>query len=154
MQALILENPLPLFFLHMSLFMSSLSYKASCIVINFLIIWSICQNYFRFKNGPQYTARWTALLLILLMGFLLQIFVWKTFLVHLRYFYLIFSFIATCLMVSTTRIPQYFPFLQTFLFFPELDVLFIPLFVFFHFSFRVWYIFLYQTPFLYPGSIF
>ena len=71
-------------------------------------------------------------------------------------FLVIFSFI---LLVWWHQLPMFpsisnFSFLQEFLFFLTLAVLFLMLFVFFHFSSWTLHIFLYQIPFLYPSSIF
>ena len=47
-----------------------------------------------------------------------------------------------------------FHFLQAFWFFLDLAVIFLPLFVFFHFSWWAWHIFLCQIPFLYILAIY
>ena len=53
--------------------MSSLTSKALCIVINFLVLWSIClsSSIVYFKNGPENLTRSTAQAFLPLMKFLL-----------------------------------------------------------------------------------
>ena len=78
---------------------SFLGCKDLYIVISFLVLWSIHWNScLTFRNSPEYLTRGTALTIIPLMKFLLYIFVSSSFLVLLRYSFLIFSFIATCLI--------------------------------------------------------
>ena len=76
-------------------------------VISFLVIWSICLSCFlvHFKNGLKYLTRGTAQVFIPLIRFLL--FVSSSFLVRLRYSFLIFPFICICLMVSASKMPKY-----------------------------------------------
>ena len=175
-----------------NLLISSLESKALCIVISFLILWSICLIYFlvHFKDSPKYLTRGTAQAFISLMGFLQQSLFSRGFLVRLWYSLLIFlssspvcwcplpvfpstyhhhhhhhqvvlpaqisltlsrhlslSFIAfgrssglhpvsshnCCMYVRAGRPACNFPILQEFWFFPNLEVLFLPLLLFFHF---------------------
>ena len=60
-----------------------------------------------FKKSPEYLTRGTAQVFITLIRFLLDSSVWSSFLVLLRSFFLIFSFISTCLMVSATKMSKY-----------------------------------------------
>ena len=70
--------------------MSSLVRKALCIVINFLILWSICcSSLVNFKNGPEYSPREIIQVFFSLMKFLQLSLVSRSFLVGLRYFFLI-----------------------------------------------------------------
>ena len=79
-----------------SLSTSSLGCYALCKVISFLVLWSICWfSLVHVKNGPEYQR------------FLLDNFVSNSFLVLLSYSFLIFSFISTGLMVSTSKMPRY-----------------------------------------------
>ena len=72
----------------------SLSMSSLFTVINFLVLWSIClsSSPVNFKNGLEYLTRGTAQVLIALMIFLLQSLVSRSFLVLLRYSFLIFFF--------------------------------------------------------------
>ena len=65
----------------------------------------ICLNFslVHFKNDPEYLSK----VYILLMRFLQQSLVSRSFLVHLRYFFLIFSFISLCPMVFTSNILKF-----------------------------------------------
>ena len=74
--------------------MSFVGCNAMCHVINFPVLHSIClrSSLVLFKNGPEYLTRETALVFISLMGFLLQHLVSRSFLVRLRYYFLLFSF--------------------------------------------------------------
>ena len=104
----------------------SLGCKTFCIVINFLVLWSIClsSSFIHFKNGPKYLARGTAAEFGFEKLFLSSPLVWLCPLP---------IFPSSC----------NFPFLQVFWFFLVMAVLFLPLIVFFHFSFS-WHIFQYQ----------
>ena len=65
-----LASPLsPCFLDTYSLSTSSLGYKALCIVMGFLILWSIYRNFslVLFKNGPKYLTKVTAQVFIPLM---------------------------------------------------------------------------------------
>ena len=105
-----LASPLPPSFLETySLSTSSLGYNALCMVISFLVLWSICLSscLVHLRKGPEYLTRGTAQVFIPLMRFLLESFVSSSFLVLLRYSFRIMSFIFTCLMVSGSKIPKY-----------------------------------------------
>ena len=105
---LLLVKPLPPPFLDTyNLFMSSVGCKTLYTIIHFLLHWFICLNssFTHFKNGPGYLTRRTTLVFIPLMKFLLQILISRSFLVHARYFFLIF-FISACLMESASSIPK------------------------------------------------
>ena len=94
---------LPLFLIH-SLSTSSLVFNAVCIVISFLVFFlSICLS----SKGPEYLTGDTAQVFIPLIWFLLESFVTSSFLVLLRYYFWILSFMCTCLMVSASKIPKY-----------------------------------------------
>ena len=83
-----LASPLPPSFLGTySLSTSSLGYNALCMVISFLVLWSICLNssLVHLRKGPEYLMRGTAQVFIPLIRFLLESFVWSSFLVLLRY---------------------------------------------------------------------
>ena len=113
-----LVSPLPPSFLDTySLSMSSLGCNAFCMVISFLVLWSIClsSSLNHFKNGPKYLTKGTSQVFIPLIRFLVYSFVLSSFLVLPRYSFLSFSFISSCLMIfpSICR----FPVLQAFYFF-------------------------------------
>ena len=67
--------------------MSSLRRKAKCIIINFLVFWSICQSSFlvHFQNSPENLRRVNDQMFILLMRFLFLILVSTRFLVCLGF---------------------------------------------------------------------
>ena len=115
-----LASPFPPSFLHIySLSTSSLRCNALCIVKSFLVLMSIClsSSLVHFREGPEYLTKGIAQAFIpFYKAFLLDNFVLGSFLVLLRYSFLIFSFIFTCLMVSASRYPGIcrFPFLQVF----------------------------------------
>ena len=92
-----------------SLSRSSLGCNASCMVINFLVLWPIClsSSLVHLRKGPEYLTRGTAQVFIPLIRFLLESLVSSSFLVLLRYSFWILSFISTCLMVSASNISQY-----------------------------------------------
>ena len=92
-----------------SLWTSSLGCYAFCMIISFLVLWSIClcSSLVHFKKSPEYLTRGTAQVFIPLIRFLLDSFVSSSLLVLLRNSFLIFSFISTCLMVSASKIPKY-----------------------------------------------
>ena len=151
------KSVLPSFLGTYNLSMSSLEFNALCMVISFLILWSICfsSSLVHFKKGPEYLTRSTAQVFIPLIRFPLQCFVSRSFLVLLRYFFFVFSFISTCLMASASKVPKYL----YVLYFSErsnlyLAVSFRPSGVICHLSFLAWHIFLYQNPSLWPGCIF
>ena len=105
-----LASPLPPSFLETySLSTLSLGCKALYMVFSFLVLWSICLSYslVHFKKGPEYLTRGTASVFIPLKKFLQHSFILSSFLVILRYYFLIFSFISTCLIVSASKMPKY-----------------------------------------------
>ena len=82
--------------------------KTLNIVMLFLVLWFICFSFLliHFKNGPEYLKCRTSQAFILLMKSMLYSLVLNIFLVLLRCFY-VFSFISTCLVVSTSNISKY-----------------------------------------------
>ena len=60
-----------------------------------------------FRKGPEYLTRVAAQVFIPLVRFLLHSFVSSSFLVLLKYSFLIFSFISTCLMVLASKMSKY-----------------------------------------------
>ena len=105
-----LASPLPPSFLDTYyLSTSSLGCNALCMVISFLVLWSIClsSSLVHLRKGPEYLTRDTAQVYISLMRFLLESFVSSSFRVLLRYSFRIVSFICTCLMVSASKMPKY-----------------------------------------------
>ena len=119
-----------------SLSVSSLGYKAYSIVINFLLVWSICRSFLLiyFKNHPEYPTRGTAKTFISLMRYLREGFVSRSFLALSRYTFLIFSFVFTCLMVSAPNIPKFMWcfFIPSLLMLSDFVVLFFMLFPILH----------------------
>ena len=96
-----LASSLPLSLLDIySLFMSSLKCQVLCIVINFLVMWSIClsSSLDHFKNGPNNLKRTTVRVFIPFRRFFYAEFVSRSFLVRPRYFFLVVSFISTYLL--------------------------------------------------------
>ena len=73
----------------------------------FLILWFICLSSFIFKNDPEYLPRGTTQAFNPLIRFLLYSLVSSSFLVLLRYSFLIFSFISTSLIVSASSCYKY-----------------------------------------------
>ena len=105
-----LASPLPPSFLDTyNLSTSSLGCNALCMVISFLVLWSIClsSSLVHLRKDPEYLTRGTAQVFIPLMRFLLENFVSSSFRVLLRYSFRIVSFICTCLMVSASKMPKY-----------------------------------------------
>ena len=94
--------PSPSFLDTYSLSTSSLGCSALCMVISFLVLWSICSSssLVYFRKGPEYLTRDTALVFIPFIRFLLFSSVSSSFLVLLQYSFLI-------LMVSASKIPLY-----------------------------------------------
>ena len=90
-----------------SLWTSCLGCNALRMVISFIVLWSIClsSSVVHFKNGPEYLTKDTALVFIALIRFLQHSFVLNRYLAFLIYFFLNFSFISTCLMVSASKMP-------------------------------------------------
>ena len=135
--SLILANRHPPFCLDTySLSISYFRCKSLCIVIVFVVLWSIClsSSLVHFKNVPEYLSRGARKCLSLLMRFLLQslvskvsLFVWGTFLK--RFLSLLIWWCPLPIFPSTCK----FPFLRTNWFFLDLAVLFLPLFGFFYF---------------------
>ena len=98
--------------------------KALCIVMNFLVIWSIClrSSFVCFEK------------FIPLIKFLFLSLVFRIFLARLRYFSF-FSFISTFMLVSASNIPEYiYSFIRHEKFISRLVVLFLLLFLFSYFS--------------------
>ena len=98
-----LASPLPTSFLDTySRSTSSLRCYVLCMVISFLVLWSIClsSSLVPLRKGPEYLTRGTAQLFIPLIRFLSESFVSSNFRVLLRYPFWILSFICTCLMVT------------------------------------------------------
>ena len=81
-----------------SLSTSSLGCNALCMVISFLVLWSIClsSSLVHLRKGLLYLTRGTAQVSIPLIRFLLESFVSSSFLVLLRYSFRILFFISTC----------------------------------------------------------
>ena len=127
----------------------SLSSEALCIIINFLVLWSICLIFtiVHFKKGPEYLAKEADLLFIPLMRFLLQSLVSRSFLVLLKYFLLPFFlhlslFDCVCFQYLVLCVISFFP-----------SVLMIALFGCFILSVVSRHIFLCKIPSLYTGCI-
>ena len=83
-----LASPLPPSVLETySLSTSSLGCNALCIVISFLVLWSIylSSSLVHLRKGPEYLTRGTAQVFMPLIRFLLLSFVSSSFLVLLRY---------------------------------------------------------------------
>ena len=98
--------------------------KALCIVLYSLIFWSIClcNSLLHFKNDPDYLTRKNTRMFIPLIRVLQQSLVLTSFLVLLRYSFLIFSFISTCLMMSAFNITHTYEFhLSLLIHFPVLS---------------------------------
>ena len=153
-----LSSRLPLSFLDAySLSMSSLGCKALCMVINFLSsgpfvrvlplsILRIVQSIL--PGQTRCLSLWWDLYCRVSFREAFS-FVWST----------LFQFFLSSLLVEWCLLSIFpstcnFPFRQMLWFFLDLSVLFLPIFVFFHFSLWAWYIFLYQILFLCPSSIF
>ena len=158
MQLSVLESPLSSSFLDIySLFISSLSCKALCIIINFLVLWSIPLIFSldHFMNGQNYLTRRTAQVFTPFSRFLPQSLVLRSFLVLLKYTFLTFSFIYVCLMIYASNIPKYLQFsFSLFWYFPYLAVLFLALFLFFSFSLSAWCIFQCQKFYSYTLALY
>ena len=88
--------------------MSSLGYRDLCIVIDFLVLWSISlsSSLLHFKNGLEYLKRKTGQGYIPLKRLLVQSMVLRSFLVFLELLF----FISISLIVSTSNIPKYLQF--------------------------------------------
>ena len=127
-----LVSPLSSFFDAYSLSMSFNKCKALCIIISFLVLWSICwsSSLVHFKNGPEDHTRRTAQVFIPLMRFLPYSLASCSFPVLLGYSFKILSFLPACLMVSASNIPEYLSvfFSPSVLIFLDLVILFLPSF--------------------------
>ena len=108
------------------------------------------------KKSTEYLTRRTVQVFIPLTRFLQKSFVSSNFLVLLRYSFLIFSFISTCMMVSASNIPKYLlvSFLRAFRLQLDLVVRLLPSFVVCQILLLAWHIFLCQIPCLYLDCIF
>ena len=165
-----LYNPKCLWILFLLLFSThSLCYlldvRPCCIIINFLILSSVCLYSFfvYFKNGSEYLTSRTAQVFIPLMRFLQQNLVSRSFLVLLRYTLLIHFFLRLCLFdyicfpYSQVLVASLPPPLSLSLSASkcilDLVVLFISLLFFSYFSLSAWHILQCRIPFLYPGCI-
>ena len=136
--------------------LSSLEYKALSTIISSLSLWYICLISFfvHFQNDPGYHTRGNAQLFIPLIRFQLQSLVSTSFLVLLRYTFLTFSKISTCLMMFAFNILEYLwfsfsPSILMFFFFFFcffFSVLFSFLFLFSHFSLSVFLFFKSEFP--------
>ena len=105
-----LASPLPPSFLGTySLSTSSLGCNALCMVISFLVFWSIClsSSLVYLRKSPEYLTSGTAQVFIPLIRFLSESFVSSSFLVLLRYSFRIWFFISSCSMVSASKNPKY-----------------------------------------------
>ena len=117
--------------------MSFLRCKALCLVINFLVFWTIYPSSFlvNFKKGVEYFTRGAVQVLIPLIRFIFQSMVSGNFLVLQRNTFLKFSLI----FVWRYSLPVFSSIwniysLRAFRFFPYVAVPFLPLVLFFHFS--------------------
>ena len=88
----------------------SLGCTTLCMVISYLVLWSICSSSSQVhsRKGPEYLTRDTAQVFIPLIRYLLGSFVSSSFLFLPRYSFWILSFISTCLVVSASKNPTYF----------------------------------------------
>ena len=138
-----------------SLSTSSLDCKAFCIIC-FLVLLSICfsSSLVHFKNTSKYLTRETAQVFIPLIRFLLFGLVSSCFLVLLGYSF--FNFFRSFSLVLLPIFPNIctFPFLQSFLFFLDLTVPFLPSCVVSRFSLLAWRTFQCQLLFLCLDYIF
>ena len=76
-----------LFLTHIVFSTSSLGYKALCMVISFLVLWSIClsSSLIHFKNGLEYLTRGTAQVFTPFIRILINTFISNSFLALLEY---------------------------------------------------------------------
>ena len=111
LSSMLVSPLLPSFLDTYNLSSSSLECKTLCMVISFLVLWSICLcfSHVHIKNGPDYLPRGTAQAFISLRRFLQHSLVSCSFYVLLIYsfFFLILSFISTSFGVSVSTIPKY-----------------------------------------------
>ena len=106
MQSLILVSPFRPSFLDTKS-LSSLGCKVLCIVINFLVLFSISLSFLvHFKNGLVHITRGTAQVFISLMRFLLQSIVLRRFFRSFEVLLSYISFISACLIVSASDISE------------------------------------------------
>ena len=121
---------------------SSLGCNALCMVISFLILWSIClsSSLVYFKNSPEYLMRGTA-----------QVFISSEIL--LKKFFFSFFVVWWCQLPISPSICRC-PFLWTFWSLLDLIVRLLTLCVVCHFPLLAWGIFLCQIPFPYLDCIF
>ena len=127
--------------------------EGQCITIIFILLWSIflSSSLVHFKNSPKYLILVTAQVFFPLVGFPMQRLVSRSFLVHLRYSFLLYlsSLLVWCCLLSIFLSTWRFPFLRAFWLFltgssiPSIICLF-PLFI------MNMVHFLCQIPFLYP----
>ena len=122
--------------------MSSIRFKALCIVINFLVFWSIyvSSSLVHVKNDPEYFIRVTAQVLIIWKDFCCRCWFWKFFLI----FWGTYIFLSVSLIVSWLPIyprPCNIPSLQVFSCFPDFIILFLSLFLFSHVLMSAWHTF-------------
>ena len=96
-----LASPLSPFLDTYSISTSFLRCKDFCMVIGLLVLWSFFKDLWRTSRMVvNYLTRGTTQVYIPSIRSLLCCFVYSSFLVHLRYDFLIFSIISSCLMVS------------------------------------------------------
>ena len=119
----------------------SLGCNTSCMVISFLVLWSICStsSLVLFKNGHEYLTRRTAQVFIPLIRFLQNSFILSNYQV-LKYSFLIFSFNILLFDGVSFQYPQVF---VSFLFSERSNFVFIWLF---HFVRNVYYYHYHFTP--------
>ena len=106
----ILGRPLPPSFIVIySLSSSCLGCNALCMVISFLVLWSIrlSSSLFYFKNGPSISRVEITQVSISLIRCLVYSFVSNSFLIMLKYSFIVFSFISSYFLVSASSIPKY-----------------------------------------------
>ena len=108
-----LASPFPPHFLdRYGLSMSYLGCHILCMVISFLVLWPIyLSSLVHFKNGFEYLTRDTAQVSISLIRFLLHSFISSSFLVLLRYSFLIFLSSPLVWWCQLPRCPSIWSFL-------------------------------------------
>ena len=132
------------FFDTYSLSTSSLRSKAQCIVMGFLVFWSICSSvYVHFKNGPEYLTKGTVQVFISFIIILPYSLVSSSFLFLLRYFLNFFLFGGVYIQYSLVFVRCLCPSILILL---NLVISFFLLCVVYRFSFLAWCSFLYQIP--------
>ena len=109
LSSMLVSPLLPSFLDTYSLSTSSLGYHALCMVISFLVLWSIClsSSLVHLRKGSEYQTRDTDQVFIPLTRFLLGSFVSSSFVDLQRYSFRILSFISTCLMITASKILKY-----------------------------------------------